>query len=392
MVSEPDPTVRLEALTDLLESHRDILEGRVTEPVAPEWSEARRWTSFLLGLDDSTVEGCEREGPAVPLARHPAVPPSLRELAERSLVLSALPSSTPPSTVAPLPRRAGPKKRDQIESLAALAPPGALRVIDFGSGHGHFTRRIARALGLPALGLERSAASVATARALEPDPLVRFEQREVTAVADIGADDLLVGLHACGGLGDTLIDSARRGGSRVLLVSCCPQKVLADPRAPLSSRGLTLNKDLLGLANLAALGGGVEAADAVERRRIRLGLRLLLLDAGFELAPGEEARGLNRRRFRHPLHDVAPAAFALRGASPPSPSAIRASDARAREEHAVIRRLALPRTLLARPLEVAIGVDRATALIEAGGQARVFEAFPRHASPRNIAVVGRGHL
>ncbi|HEV2106538.1 MAG TPA: methyltransferase domain-containing protein [Candidatus Eisenbacteria bacterium] len=51
-------------------------------------------------------------------------------------------------------------------SLEALAPQRGERLLDLGSGLGQFTRDVARASGVPALGVERSLAQIARARAL----------------------------------------------------------------------------------------------------------------------------------------------------------------------------------------------------------------------------------
>lgn len=376
---------RLRALCSWLAPLDDVLRDRVVRPDAPSWCERRGWTEFLLSLDDASVEAAEREGPAMVLSQRPGAPWDLQALAGEALELSSV-----RSVDAPAPgvlRRASPRKRDQVEALASLAPTGATRIVDFGSGHGHLTRRLAAALDLPAVGLERSETSVATARAIEPRPSVRFE---VVDVADLDArdGDLLVGLHACGDLGDALVRCAARTGAAVLLVSCCPQKTQSDPRRPLSSHGLTFDKSMLGLANLAAIGeSGVASADAMERRRRRYALRSLLEASGLPTAPGEEAQGINRRRFARPLEDIAPLAFARRGRVTPNATAIREADERSRIEHARVRRFTLPRSLLARPLELALVLDRAAMLEEAGGAPEVVEAFPRSRSPRNLALI-----
>ncbi|MCA9604634.1 MAG: methyltransferase, partial [Myxococcales bacterium] len=203
--------------------------------------------------------------------------------------------------------------------------------------------------------------------------------------------DLVVGLHACGGLGDALVRAAAASGAAVLLVPCCPQKIEGEVRAPLSRSGRPLDRTLLGLANLAqATAAGTSVREAAHRRGIRHALRLLLADAGVETRPGDESRGINRKQFRRALADVAPQAFARRGLPAPSAAAVREAETRAAREHAAMRRLALPRTMLARPLELAVVLDRAAALEEGVGEPpEVFEAFEASVSPRNL-VIRRG--
>lgn len=376
---------RLRAIVALLDAHEDILSARVASATPPAWCVDRGWEDYLRGLDEATVEQAEDRGPEHVLDG----PPSLRELAARVRELSRLERAAPAQALAEV-RGAGARKRQQIAALAALAPRGRRRIVDLGAGRGHLTRELAATLGVPALGLERDARVVDTARAIAPDPRVRFERREVGAALDVGPEDLLVGLHACGSLGDALIDRAAATGAAALLVSCCPQKIDGEARAPRSRAGRALPRPLLGLANLArAAAAGTTPAEAARRRGTRHALRLLLAEAGVDVEPGEESRGINRKRFRHGLSAVAGPAFARRGLDLPSEGAIARAERRGVAEHEVIRRLTLPRTMLARPLELAVVFDRAAAL-EAAGEGRpvrVLEAFAPEVSPRNLVIV-----
>jgi hypothetical protein len=80
-------------------------------------------------------------------------------------------------------------------------------------------------------------------------------------------------------------------------------------------------------------------------------------------------------------------AFAHRGAPAPSAAAIDEAARWAREAHARARRLSLPRTLLARVLEVYVLLDRAMVLERRGFVVRVGTAFPVDVSARNLALV-----
>jgi SAM-dependent methyltransferase len=387
------PSAHLRELAALLDEVRDVLDERVRAPRAPRWAEARGWAGFLAALDDATLRACEEEGPAQVFAAATAAPRELRALADAVRRLTALPRAAPPAGV-PVLRQASPRKRAQVAALAGLVrrwAPGSARVVDLGAGKGHLTRALAEALDLPAVGVERRDPVVGRARALTLDERVRF-------VAGDGAStrarpsDLLVGLHACGALGDALIERAAAADAGVLLVSCCPQKVPGGTRPPVSAAGrrlgLELRQELLGLANLATLGEGAAGARAVmARRRTRYALWLLLRDAGVDLPLGAEARGVHRRQFRRPLAELAPRVLAARGLPAPSARALRDAERRAALEHGRMRRFSLPRTMLARALEVAIVLDRATRLEEAGEPPRVIEAFDPAQSPRNLAIV-----
>ncbi|HJL31850.1 MAG TPA: methyltransferase, partial [Polyangiaceae bacterium LLY-WYZ-15_(1-7)] len=257
------------------------------------------------------------------------------------------------------------------------------------------TRALRERLALPALGLERDPARVRVARELAGPAGPRFEATDASRAIPAGPGDLLVGLHACGGLGDALVTRAAATGAHALLVSCCHQKIDGPARAPLSrlarDRGFELPREALGLANLAygleIVSGG---AEAIQRgRETRHALALLLHERGVDLGPGDEARGIGRDRFRKGLAHVAPRALARRGLAQPGPTELETTLARAREEHGRMRRLGLPRGLLGRLLELALVLDRAVALEEAGHAVRVEPAFPAQVSPRNLALLAR---
>lgn len=148
-------------------------------------------------------------------------------------------------------------------------------------------------------------------------------------------------------------------------------------------------KEALGLANLSSGEAGVERslATTLEARAARHALGLLLARRGVATRPGEEMRGLNRRRALRPFDELARDAFALRGLAPPSDDEISASLRDGRAEFAAMRRLSLPRAALARVIEVFIARNRAAFLRERGREARVVELVPRGITPRNVALL-----
>ncbi len=389
---------RLRALGAVLGQAGDIIAERVASPAPPTWCERRGWSAFLLGLDDAALEGCEHGETARVLSELAGVPASLRAFAREVLAATELSPLEPHPPGAPALLRASERKRRQVGALATLVSrwaPGARRVVDLGAGHGHLTRELASCLGVEALGVEAREHVVEGARALTASDAVRFVRRD--AIADpieLAPGDLVVGLHACGALGDAIARAAAESGAGVLLVSCCPQKIDRDERAPLSSigraLGLRMAREHLGLANLATLAeGGKDSAGVMERRLARRALFLLLQGEGVSLAPGDEMRGVPRRQTRRGLDPLIAFAFARRGLRPPSDDAVSAARARAAEEHPAMRRLSLPRAMLARVLELTLVHDRAALLDEArsGAPARVVEAFERSASPRNVAIL-----
>jgi hypothetical protein len=244
------------------------------------------------------------------------------------------------------------------------------------------------------VGLDRDPArTAAAARRAEgsPGPAARFETldagREALAFAP---SDLAVGLHACGALGDRLVVAAAAAGCDVALVSCCLQKIDAPFRSPLSHAGAGFRprREALGLANLTAAPEGVEVSlpATLAAREARHALFLLLQARGAPISPGEEMRGINRRRARGGLAALAAPALERRNLTPASPIEIRTFEDEARRHHARVRRLSLPRNMLARLLEIAIVLDRGAALEESGHEVRWLAIFDRATSPRNLAL------
>jgi hypothetical protein len=203
-------------------------------------------------------------------------------------------------------------------------------------------------------------------------------------------DDLAVGLHACGELGDRLVVAAAAAGCDVALVSCCMQKIAASAREPLSraAAGLSLRRETLGLANLTSRPRGVEASleATIAAREARYALHRLLRARGVVAAAWEEMRGINRRRARAGLGALAGQALALRGLEAAGEEEIRQHEEEARGHYGKMRRLSLPRSMLARLVEVAVVLDRAAALEESGQRVRVVTLFEGAVSPRNIAL------
>jgi SAM-dependent methyltransferase len=286
-----------------------------------------------------------------------------------------------------------------VAAFAALAHTVAgrsTRVVDVGSGHGHLTRHLARALTLDAVGWERDPARVAVATRRTHDDTVRFVAVDAATLTDtLGPRDLVVALHACGALGDLAACAAAEVGAPVALVGCCLQKREGD-RAPLvappgiDARALTLARRVLGLGNVCDGDEGVEAdlATRVRARVQRDALRTLLREAGVALVQGEEMRGLNRRRATGDFEALVTAAFGARGLAAPPATHATAALATQWIAHARLRRWTLPRTMLGRVVEVWVAHDRAALLRQRGYDARVVAAFEATWSARNVAVLG----
>lgn len=320
--------------------------------------------------------------------------------------------TTLPTLVASGPARApGPgasaRKSAQIDAFAQQVLPlaqAARRVVDVGSGHGHLTRAIAERIALPVLGLERDRTLARRAVQLAAEEGPSFAVRDVLAEGlPIAAGDCVIGLHACGELGDAIVQAAVSGGARSLaLVGCCLQKRRSPTRAPLVAgalrtgqgppEALHLPREVLGLSNLSARDQGVEAsrAENLEGRQRRVALHRLLSARIGPLRPGSEIAGLNRRAAQGAWEALARAALARRGLSPPTAAELEDAARWAAELYPLQRRWAIPRNLLARALEVYVLLDRARYLEEHGFVVEVGVLFPPEISARNLALLARG--
>ncbi|MFO0675869.1 MAG: methyltransferase [Polyangiaceae bacterium] len=214
----------------------------------------------------------------------------------------------------------------------------------------------------------------------------------------LSSRDCVVGLHACGELGDAMVESAARSGASIALIGCCLQKRRAASRSPLAwdaegddvgRRALEFPKFLLGLSHLTAREEGVETSrvENLRARERRLALHRLLREAGVALALGAEIEGLNRRAAHAPLDTLVARAFERRGLAVPGRAALDAAAGWAAMQHGRMRRLALPRSLLGRLLEVFVLLDRGCHLERSGFAVDVSVAFPAAVSARNLALV-----
>jgi len=393
---------RWEAAVRLVAEHRDVLDARPgDDQEAPAALVARGWAPFLSSLDDARLDTLEIEGHDA--AWPDGAPASLVALVLRAREVCAIaPLPLEPGSLGRARRQEKPRKRAQIDAFARLVLPlasDAKRVVDVGSGHGHLTREIAERLSLPVVGLERDDALATRARSLTASASPSFAVTDVLRDGlPLAAGDCVIGLHACGELGDAMVESVARSRASLALVGCCLQKRRALSRRLLCAApeneasldaALELPRDLLGLSNLTARDEGVEATrtENLAGRERRLALhRLLSGDGSTPLRLGAEIDGLNRRAAQGDLASLVRRAFALRGLSAPAPEAIDEASSWAHTHHARQRRLSLPRAMLARVLEVMVLLDRARYLEERGFDVALGTLFPAAVSARNLAL------
>lgn len=402
-----EPTVEIlgRALA-LLTPVLDIVGAPVEEPEPPGWCRMRGWTDFLLSMSDDALAACESNGLESGIVELANAPNDFRALFREVRDVTRLPRQE--VTPLPLPaaalRGVPSRKREQLGTLlGALAPLAAraARVVDVGAGSGHFSRLSAELFQRQTLALDRDASRLQSGserseeRSREVGPLdVAFVKSDLSREElELRPSDLAVGLHACGELGDRLVLAVAESGCELALVSCCLQKIHAPERVALSRAAgdFSLGRAELGLTNLTLRAEGVEATlvDNLRAREARLALRRLLRGRGLALRAGEEMRGVNRRRAQAGLAELSSRVLAKRGLAPATAAELRLHEETARRDYAAMRRLSLPRHLLARLVELTVVFDRAALLAERGLGVRVVELFERRVTPRNTLLLAR---
>jgi hypothetical protein len=391
---------------DLASAHARVVallaESRalIVERWDTRWAQERGWCQYLLEIGESDLERADTQGIAACFAADPRCPPSLRQLAERTLaVTTSIPQLPDQSPAVDIPFTNA-RKRAQVAAILRLLResfPRVSEIVDVGAGRGQLTTQAASALSVPALGLERDPDRVAMARALAGAVPVRFITTDVLSTEQpllslpVLPGRVFMALHGCGQLSDALVTAAVATRASVLLLGCCPQKIRGPQRCALVPDGPAFPRAVLGLANVLARREGVEGdlLHALALKEARLALRELLAGRGLDVAPGEEMRGVNRRTANAGLVVLAKAACRARALAPPTPDEIAVAGQRAHACYLTERRLMLPRSMLGRALEIFIALDRARFLQQHGYQVRVLELFPAAVSPRNLAVVGQ---
>ena len=384
---------------DIVVPALDIAADRPRGPEPPQFCETRGFTEFLASLSHDELLRCESEGLAVRLSGLEGAPPALVELGRNLLDVAHLPARVQKDKPPPIgkQRSVSERKQNEIEALLAVVAPlaeRANRVVDVGAGRGHFTRIAAEVFDRDTVGIERVPERVTTAERLGAGTRASFLLLDATHEAlGLRAGDLAIGLHACGGLGDRLIVEAIDAPCNVVLVSCCLQKIDTPVRLPSSraarAAGLVLSKETLGLSNLTSRRQGVEStlSETMDARRKRWALTRLLRHRGIPVQPGEEMRGLNRRFAHRSFSDLVQKALTQRDLTPASPTEVAEHDHWGTIEFDRMRRFSLPRSMLARALEVTVAFDRATLLEEHGYDVQVVEIYDLDVTPRNLATI-----
>lgn len=397
-----------------VESLCSLLRNRVYNPKAPSILD-HQVVEYLRNLSDPALHHIETHGATEMLLAEDA-PPYLRCLARLAFDLSKFFQRACPDiavdeyqqSLASLPKtRIRSTKRHQIaivtkctqSILSQMRSDNIKRIVDMGAGHSHLSANFGEKLGLSVLAVDRDNGLLRTSKKLYGNvPNLTWHQACIGTPREdvqVGRNDMLVGLHACGSLGDHLVQKAVQSDvSAVLLVSCCLQKLGPDLpfRHPLSSvvindkhllKLLQTDRRILGVTNRSR-----NASQSSRQGRItRYALRKLLVDRGLHFRNGHEVHGLSRHALKHGLKYVAEKIADLHQFD------LYLSEDEARErmeaaaaDYRAVRAFSVPRAVAGEILEMAIVLDRAARLEEAFDTVRTTRLWPESVSVKNMGI------
>lgn len=428
----PSPSQTLISLIPLLNSLHPIISTRISGPTPPPWMDSAT-AKALLSLSDTDLQHLESNPCSIPSFFHSnySLFSNLHVLSHSFLSASFPPfiSSDDETKLTDIGRskrrsksRPRASKRTQIKQLTSLlsetlqkAKHPVHRIVDVGAGHGHLSAHFSREMdiNIPIVALERDPMLVSTASSLHFSRSHSNSRTLPKSFSIIQTDacnndeststykqnDAIIGLHACGSLGDSLLtNSVTNNASAIILVSCCLQKIssLNNTRIPLSkiactneslSKHLTLSRSQLGATNTTR---GYKNPMDLTARETRHAIRTLLSDAGKPIAHiGDEVVGISRHALRHGLSAVILDVLSVHGLDfDVNCEEVEQRMHNAKIEYRDMRALALPRAFATAVVEMAIVLDRAAYIEEAGYHVSTCRIWNDNISPRNLTLVG----
>lgn len=357
--------------------------------------------AWCESLDEAAVAAIEAD------AWPDDAPAPLLDWRRRLAELTALPAAGGTWTLStssfPAPVAVPERKAQQIAAfVSALADaPRQLprRVVDWCGGKGHLGRALGARWGVPVTVIDRAPALIA-----EAEVLARRDGVVLTGVVTDALSDgvrrfdhgaLGVGLHACGTLGQRLLERAvAEDAAAVALAPCCLHKVpgLHDTGyRPVSAAGRGRDPGLDHAALRLATADEVIARASLRRGRqresaFRLGFDRLARAAGRE---GYTPLGVVPSVWFSDFADFAERVAARDGIALPARWDAAAAEADGWRLARRARALGLVRGLFRRAIEIWVALDRVAWLEEQGLAASVSIFAPRAVTPRNVLIIAR---
>jgi hypothetical protein len=255
------------------------------------------------------------------------------------------------------------------------------------------------ASGLPVVHLDRQLPLLEKAMDLDQEAgvsssILPLDALEPAAWETLGPGVGALGLHACGALGDTLLEEgAKRGAAWLVVATCCYHKSrFAGGRyLPLSATGRNCELHLTSPEVRLSIYDEVVARPRTRRSRRRQMAYRAGLDLLHREATGEDhyvpIGPLPNHLFQLPFDEFCAAVNGHTGLEIPrrfDPGrALTAGEQWARRARA----LGLVRGLFRRPLEVWLLLDRVRRQEELGRRVAWGSFCPRAVTPRNLAII-----
>ena len=390
---------RLVALTSWLREHRPLWRVRPFVDQAVPWAgDYPALESWLLSRSSEEVARIEA-GDAI--SGQPALFTTLLEQKQRLIgVCDGVGSGVDPAGRMPSVRL---RKSAQIAALTKLSAPlvdgpGLEHVIDWCSGKGHLGRSIGAVTDTGLILVERDAALCKDGERLAAEAglacrVLNLDVLKEDMSLSLPSRGLLVGLHACGSLGERLLNVAvDTAQSSVVYAPCCYHRgYMEGPYTPLSTRARDLE---LGLIWSDLRLPTLDEAVASPRKRVRRHR-----EQAWRLAVDALVREATGRDVYTPL-GPAPKAwlagsfgeFARRltsRAALPLPTTWSADAAQALgwQRAKSARALGALRSVFRRPLELWLVLDRALYLSERGYSVDVVRFCEARITPRNLVII-----
>jgi hypothetical protein len=412
--TDPDGLApRLQALAQWLAACQPLWQPRPFTGTDPDWVTGLRdlgaWLLDIGARGDAAVDALHATLSEAPFATLDGAPDTWQALvAEAAHHTTWAEWQGPAAPSTPRPAGIPDRKWREIEGFtAAVARADALAtpsdtsfapwIADWCAGKAHVGRTLARSLGARLWALDHDEALARDAAALaEADGVtLRFDRCDLRTSPPAAPPRPLgwvVGMHACGGLGNRMLEFALAvDAPAVALAPCCLHRHHDAPGWPICSAtaratGLTLDHAALRLAT----ADEVVARPTLRRRRRR--------DEAFRQAIDLRLREVSGHDAHHPLGTLPAGWFELdfaafadrvgdrlgRDLGPPDalPATLREGTRRATRARA----LGAVRALFRRPLELFAALDRAVWLAEQGRRARLAAFCPRDVTPRNLLI------
>ncbi|RUO35669.1 methyltransferase [Aliidiomarina sanyensis] len=391
-------------LSSALKEHRELLaiqpmHWATQSPIFP-WTNAAL-SEAALGLGQEALTQIE-SNPERASAYFEHVFPGLQNLLSCEAALFAPAQAVPSASSTPFWIRngIGGRKLAQIEAfLAAVGTKGKPKfLMEWCAGKGYLGR-IAAHHGMKVISVELQQAlcdageSTASQWSL-PQTFVQADVLKQHAALPFHEVDAAFALHACGGLHVSLLQASIAAQLPMIAIAPCCYHLHTDAiYRPLSQAGRAINLSLTREQLKFSVQGQVTGGARIEKlRHQEVQWRLAYESWRQEVMGSSTYRPLSsapKQLFMGDYDDFARWAVKQHELNVALPPSWEPYLERAKQHYVHIRRIEAVRSILRRPLELWLVLDRALYLCEQGYDVSLQQFCDRTTSPRNILITAR---